>query len=120
MLRRSECTGDRKLFIGGRHVEGARESTQIINPATEEILVEAPVANSEDVADALEAARQGLRVWRDTSPWARSAILRKVSVLLRERIEDIAETMTLEVGKPLAEARTEICVAIGIFRLVRG
>ncbi len=104
-----------KLFIGGRHVEGARKSTQVINPATEEIVVEAPVANSEDVADALEAARQGLRVWRDTSPWARSAILRKVSVLLRERIEDIAETMTLEVGKPLAEARMEIVSAIEHF-----
>jgi succinate-semialdehyde dehydrogenase/glutarate-semialdehyde dehydrogenase len=103
------------LVIGGTTISNAREMHDVINPATEDGFATAPRATAADVSDALEAARGGLRAWRAETPWRRSEVLRSVSRLLRERIEDIAETMTREVGKPLAEARTEIVSAIEHF-----
>jgi succinate-semialdehyde dehydrogenase/glutarate-semialdehyde dehydrogenase len=96
------------LLIGGTRIDTGREIADVINPATEDAFASYPMANEGDVSAALDAARQGFRKWKATSPWERAEILRRISNLLRERIDDIAETMTLEVGKPLAEARGEI------------
>ncbi|MFH0300295.1 NAD-dependent succinate-semialdehyde dehydrogenase [Bradyrhizobium sp. 31Argb] len=80
----------------------------ILNPATGEEIGSHPVAAQADLDEALLAADRGFKQWRAVSPYERGQILRKSASLLRERAETIARIMTIEQGKPLAEARLEI------------
>ncbi len=98
-----------KLYIGGEW-RGARggETVAVVNPADEEVVGHAPVATGEDLDDALAAADGGWRAWREVDAWTRSATLRRAATLLRERLGELAETLTREQGKPLPEARGEL------------
>ena len=83
----------------------------VLNPATGEEVGTAAYAGREDLDEALEAAERGFKAWRKVSPYERSKVLRKAAELLRERADRVAEIMTTEQGKPLAEAKGEIGVA---------
>ena len=86
-----------------------------INPATEEVIGKASMASSVDVQKALRSAEKGLEIWKNTAPWERSNIIRKIANLIRERKEIIAKWLCLEVGKPLAEGAGEAAGAADIF-----
>jgi succinate-semialdehyde dehydrogenase / glutarate-semialdehyde dehydrogenase len=88
----------------------------IINPATEEVIGQVPLAERADLDRALAGAARGFAVWRDTPLEARSRILLDAARLVRERSGRIGEIMTLEQGKPLAEARGEVGRAAGILQ----
>lgn len=104
------------LLIGGEQVSGGRRTTQaVINPATEEVLGELPLATREDLDRALEAARKSYPAWRALAPHERGRILRRAAELLRERTEHIARLATLEEGKILAETRWEVALSAEIF-----
>ena len=66
------------------------------------------MATRDDLDRALAAAERGFAAWRKVSAYERAKVLRRAADLLRARVEDIARLMTLEQGKPLAEARVEI------------
>lgn len=86
----------------------------VINPATEAVLGVVAKASHDDIAEAVAAAESGFAVWSATSAYDRSRVLRRAADLLRERAESIAQLLTAEQGKPLAEARTEIVNAADI------
>jgi succinate-semialdehyde dehydrogenase/glutarate-semialdehyde dehydrogenase len=86
----------------------------IVNPMDETVLGHLPHATRSDLDDALAAAERGFGVWRRTAPAARSAIMAKATQIVRCRVDDIAMVMTLEQGKPIAQARTEIMRACDI------
>ena len=97
------------LYVNGawsKSSDGVVEA--VIDPSTEEVVASVPLATEQDCDRALEAAREGFRVWRDLDAWSRSALVRQVAALVRERASAIAEVMTAEQGKPLAEARAEV------------
>ena len=96
-----------QLYIGGawRKTHG---DMPVINPATEQEVGRLPRAEISDLDDALAAAEKGFRVWRRTAPSERAEVLRRASRLMRERIDAIACAITLEHGKPLAQARLEV------------
>jgi succinate-semialdehyde dehydrogenase / glutarate-semialdehyde dehydrogenase len=96
-----------RLFIGGEWRRGA-SGQPVINPSDETVLGELPHATTRDLDDALAAAEAGFRIWSRTSPAKRAEIIMKATALIRERIEPMAIAMTLEQGKPLAQARLEI------------
>ncbi|WP_210506738.1 NAD-dependent succinate-semialdehyde dehydrogenase [Naasia sp. SYSU D00057] len=79
-----------------------------INPATGEALGEYPAHTREEVDRALDAAVAAQRAWRRTSPTSRAALLRAVANRLRDGHEQYAQTITLEMGKPIGEARAEV------------
>jgi succinate-semialdehyde dehydrogenase / glutarate-semialdehyde dehydrogenase len=85
------------------------------DPATEEAVGKISDAGPEDLDLALAAAERGFAIWRRTGPWERAAKLRKVSELVRERIEAIAKLMSIETGKPLVEAKGELTGTADIF-----
>ncbi|HRD49873.1 MAG: NADP-dependent succinate-semialdehyde dehydrogenase [Candidatus Competibacter sp.] len=85
----------------------------IANPATGEMLGHVPDLGANETRRAIEAAHVALPGWRALSAQARSVILRRWFTLLLEHQEDLATLMTLEQGKPLAEARGEIGYAAG-------
>ena len=103
-------------FIDGKWQKAEKgETYEVINPATEEILGKASKASEADVNKALKSAEKGLQVWKNTPPWQRSKIIRRIADLIRERTDVLAKWLTLEVGKPLTEAAGEVGGAADIF-----
>ena len=75
-------------FIDGKWQKSASgETYEVINPATEEVLGKASKANSSDIQRALKSAEKGLEIWRNTSPWERAKIIRKISELMRQKVD---------------------------------
>jgi succinate-semialdehyde dehydrogenase/glutarate-semialdehyde dehydrogenase len=95
-----------QLHIAGEWKSAGGEP--VINPADESVLGTVPHATRADLDRALSAAQEGLRVWRRTSPAKRAQIIIKAAGLMRERMEEMAVSMTLEQGKTLRESRLEV------------
>jgi succinate-semialdehyde dehydrogenase/glutarate-semialdehyde dehydrogenase len=102
------------LYIGGRWATGA-VSTPVCNPANGRIIGRVPHASRAQLDEALESAADGFAIWRHTSVGDRAVVLQRAAALLRERVDSIARTLTLEQGKPLAEARSEIAGCAAAF-----
>ena len=103
-------------FTDGKwHKSSTGETYEVINPANEEVLGQASKASPEDVNKALLSAQKGLEVWRKTPPWQRAYILRRIADKMREKQDILAKWMTLEVGKPFAEAKGEVNGAADIY-----
>ena len=99
---------DTQLFLNGEWRDAlSKESLEIINPATEEVIGKVSHARKEDLDIALDAADKAFNSWKNVSAYDRSKILRKEADIVRERADKIATLMTLEQGKPLAEAKGE-------------
>ena len=106
---------DTQLFIDGKWAQPAEgKSLPVVNPATGKEIGRVAHAGRPDLDRALEAAKKGFEVWRDTVPAERAKIMRKAAALVRERVGDIASLLTQEQGKPLAEAKTETLAACDI------
>ena len=98
-----------QLYIDGHWREGAdARKLPVLNPATGEVMGELAYAETADLEEVAEAANRGFDVWRKISAFDRYKIMRKAAQLLRDRVETVAQLMTLEQGKPLAEARMEV------------
>jgi len=103
-------------FIDGKWQASSDNQTyDVINPATEELIGKASKATPKDVDNALNSAKRGLEVWKNTAPWQRSYTLRKIADKMREKQDILAKWMTLEVGKPFAEAKGEVGASADIF-----
>ena len=103
-------------FIDGKWLEAEKKETyEVINPATEEIIGNASKASSADVQKALNSAQQGLEIWKNTDPWTRSKIIRKIADLIRKKKEVLAKWMAMENGKPLLEGLAEANGSADIF-----
>ncbi|HEV3362627.1 MAG TPA: NAD-dependent succinate-semialdehyde dehydrogenase [Acidimicrobiia bacterium] len=107
----------KQLFIGGswRDAESGR-TLSVDNPATGEELCRVADASPADGRRAVEAAVAAQTAWAATPPRVRSEILRRAYDIIIARTEDLALLMTLEMGKPLAEARAEVAYAAEFFR----
>jgi succinate-semialdehyde dehydrogenase / glutarate-semialdehyde dehydrogenase len=100
---------DVSLFIDGVWTKAADGRTiPVVNPASGEPIGTVAHAGRADLDRALEAADKGFRAWRKVSAFDRSKLMRKAATLLRERADTIAPLLTLEQGKPLAEAKGEV------------
>jgi succinate-semialdehyde dehydrogenase/glutarate-semialdehyde dehydrogenase len=97
------------LYIDGEWIKGSSGlSGAVINPATGQEIGRVPFASTEDLDRALAAAQRGFETWRAVLAPERAAVLRKIAVGLRQQANALAQVMTLEQGKPLAEARMEV------------
>lgn len=97
-----------ELFIDGEWRPAAEGNTiDVTDPATGEVIGTVASATRVDLDAALGAAERGFAAWSATSPFERYKLMRKAADLLRQRADEIAGTMTLEQGKPIAEARME-------------
>src|SRR4051794_15555717 len=99
------------LIDGGWTKSASGKTIPVVNPATGETIGNVAHAGRADLDRALKAAEKGFQVWRKMSAFDRSKIMRKAADLLRERVEAIARVMTMEQGKPLAEAKGETLAA---------
>src|SRR4051812_44882771 len=98
-----------QMLVAGQWIAaGARETLPVVNPATEAVLGALPVATAADLDAALAAGESAGRTWRDTPAAERAAVLRRAAEILRANVETDAVSLTLEQGKPLAQARVEL------------
>jgi succinate-semialdehyde dehydrogenase/glutarate-semialdehyde dehydrogenase len=107
----------KELLIGGKWRGATGDETfPVENPADGQVLCSVADATPADGLAALDAAVDAQAAWAAHPPRERGEILRGAFELLTERREDLAVVMTLEMGKPLAESRTEITYAAEFFR----
>jgi len=106
---------DTRLHIDGAWTAGSTGFDEaVLNPATAAEIGRVAHATTADLDRALEAADRAFKTWRKVPAYDRSKLMRKAAGLLRERADNIARVMTLEQGKPLAEARAETMAAADI------
>ena len=97
------------LYIDGEFIQGGgRREQDVFNPATNEVIGTLPHATRDDLDAALASAQRAFETWRHSSPMERSKVLRRVAELARERAQDIGRNLTLDQGKPIAEAIGEV------------
>ncbi len=96
------------LYIDGEFIDSGRQTQDVINPATGEVIGQLPHASQADLDRALAAAQRAFTSWRKSSPLERSRILRRVGELARERANDIGRNITLDQGKPVREGVAEV------------
>jgi len=107
----------KRLFIGGEWRHSSSGATfPVHDPATGRVLCEIADGSIADGAAALDAAVAAQASWAKVSPRDRSELLRTAYEMLVARTEDFALLMTLEMGKPLAEARGEVAYGAEFFR----
>ena len=98
-----------KLLINGEFVESKTSHWQnIVNPATQEVLGQVPFATTEEVNAAIAAAQNAFASWRQTPIQARMRIMLKLQDLIRTNLKSIAQVLTAEQGKTLADAEGDI------------
>jgi succinate-semialdehyde dehydrogenase/glutarate-semialdehyde dehydrogenase len=98
-----------EIFLNGRWIgPSERESKPVTDPATGAEIARMPSVTVEDLEQAAKTAQTAFLKWKERSALDRSAILRRFANLLRSNEERIARNITLDQGKPLAEARAEV------------
>ncbi|MEA2496105.1 MAG: succinate-semialdehyde dehydrogenase / glutarate-semialdehyde dehydrogenase [Thermoleophilaceae bacterium] len=110
-----------QLYIGGEWVDGAEgETIAVEDPSTEETLIEVASGNKDDAFKALDAACAAQKEWAATPAFERGEILRRAYEAMKERADDLALLMTLEMGKPVEESKAEIIYAADFFWFYAG
>ena len=106
---------DHGLFIAGewRRPGGTLDIT---DPATGEVIGQSASAAATDTEEAIAAAEGGLALWRATPAWTRADLLHAVATIMQRRTEEAARRITLETGKPIAQARREWGLSFDQFR----
>jgi len=102
------------LFIGGEWVpssDGAR--SEVVNPATGKVIAEVAMGTREDIERAITLADAAFKIWSKKTALERAKILRTWFNLILENVDDLAQILTCEMGKPLDEARGEIIYGAG-------
>lgn len=98
-----------QAFINGEWRDAlSSDVITVTNPANGEVLGSVPKMGAEETRDAIQAAHRALPAWRQLTAKERAAILRRWFDLMMANQDDLARLMTLEQGKPLAEAKGEI------------
>jgi len=102
---------EKKMLIGGEWVDKP-DKIEVTYPYTGEVIGRVPRASEEDALRAIEKAKEGFRKISSLTAYERYEILMNASRILKERAEEFARTLVLEVGKTIREARTEVQRAI--------
>lgn len=109
-----------QMIIGGKHVDASNGKTsQVVNPATGQVIDTVPEATLEDLDRAIGLAVEGQKEWNAIPLHQRLAILETYCQLLtrEETVEKIARVMCEEGGKPIEQCRTEVFANAAIFRI---
>jgi len=98
-----------KMFIAGESVgAGSGQTYDVMNPATGEVVDNAPKGNESDARAAIDAAAAAFSAWADTAAEARAQLILKGIETVKKEIPDLAVTLTKEQGKPVGDSQREI------------
>jgi len=102
---------EKKMLVGGEWIDKS-EKIEVVYPYTGEVIGRVPQGTEEDVLTAIERAQEGFRKMSSLTAYERYSLLMKAADLLRNRSEEFARTLVLEVGKTIREARAEVARAV--------
>src|ERR1700723_2867156 len=98
-----------KLLINGSFVESkTSEWHDVVNPATQEVLAQVPSPTDGEIDAAVSAAKEAYKTWKNTPLAARARVMLKLQALVREHMSRIAQTLSAEQGKTLADAEGDV------------
>jgi malonate-semialdehyde dehydrogenase (acetylating)/methylmalonate-semialdehyde dehydrogenase len=98
-----------KLLINGKFVESkAKAWRDVVNPATQEVLARVPMCDANEVGEAVKAAADAFKTWKNTPIGARARIMLKLQELIRRDMKKLAACLTAEQGKTLPDAEGDI------------
>jgi acyl-CoA reductase-like NAD-dependent aldehyde dehydrogenase len=111
-----------ELFIDGNFCAGSdHKRLPIVNPATEELLVEVAAAGARDVERAVAGAQRTFeKSWRDYTPGRRAEVMFEIARVLRKHAEELSQLESLSIGKPISDARDEIAMGARTFEYYAG
>ncbi|MBF0502276.1 MAG: CoA-acylating methylmalonate-semialdehyde dehydrogenase [Candidatus Riflebacteria bacterium] len=110
-----------KNYIDGAWKEpSGKESQDVVDPGTGEIVAKVRFSTSEEVNGAVKAAREAFREWRMTPPVTRARYMFKLKSILEERFDEAAKICSMEVGKTLEESRGEVRRSIEVVEAMAG
>lgn len=96
-------------LVGGEWIAADNgEMREIFNPATDEVIGAVPKSGKVETRRAIEAAHETFESFKNTTAKERAEILRRMHDVMKDNVDDLAELLTIEMGKPLAEAKGEI------------
>ena len=96
------------MYINGEWIGKNLNTMNVVNPATNEVISNVPYGGAEEARLAIEAAHDAFASWSNLTAFDRTKILRKYFDLIIEYEDELAKLMTLEMGKPITEARGEV------------
>ena len=101
------------MLIGGHWRDSATgETLPSLDPATGQTLATFPAGGKADSDEAVAAARRAFPAWKKVTPYDRGRLLQKAAGLIEKHAEELAQLITLENGKPIAEAKREVATAV--------
>jgi 1-pyrroline dehydrogenase len=117
----SVAVSQHKNFVGGDWVDSSGgETMEVLNPSTGEVIAEVARSTAEDANRAVEAAKNALPEWLESTPGERAEMLFKLADLIDENAEELAALESKNVGKPLSYARDEMPVSADNIRFFAG
>jgi malonate-semialdehyde dehydrogenase (acetylating) / methylmalonate-semialdehyde dehydrogenase len=98
-----------KMLFDGKFIESqTSEWHDVVNPATQEVLAQVPFATDSEIDAAVASAKAAFKTWKNTPLAARARIMLKLQALVREHMSRIAQTLSAEQGKTLADAEGDV------------
>ena len=98
-----------KMLLDGKFIESqTTEWHDVVNPATQQVLAQVPYATDEEIDAAIASAKKAYKTWKNTPIAARARIMLKLQALVREHMSSIAQTLSAEQGKTLADAEGDV------------
>jgi malonate-semialdehyde dehydrogenase (acetylating) / methylmalonate-semialdehyde dehydrogenase len=98
-----------KMLLDGKFIESqSSEWHEVVNPATQQVLAQVPFATDEELNAAVASAKQAFKTWKNTPLAARARVMLKLQALVREHMSRIAQTLSAEQGKTLADAEGDV------------
>ncbi len=98
-----------KMLLDGKFIESrSSEWLNVVNPATQHVLAQVPFATDAEIDAAIVSAKEAYKTWKNTPIAARARIMLKLQALVREHMSRIAQTLSAEQGKTLADAEGDV------------
>jgi malonate-semialdehyde dehydrogenase (acetylating)/methylmalonate-semialdehyde dehydrogenase len=98
-----------KLLLDGKFIDSrTSEWHDVVNPATQEVLAQVPFSTDEEINAAVASAKKAYKTWKNTPLAARARIMLKLQALVRDHMSRIAQTLSAEQGKTLADAEGDV------------
>jgi malonate-semialdehyde dehydrogenase (acetylating)/methylmalonate-semialdehyde dehydrogenase len=98
-----------KLLLDGKFIDShTQEWHDVVNPATQEVLAQVPFATDDEINAAVASAKKAYKTWKNTPLATRARIMLKLQALVREHMSRIAQTLSAEQGKTLADAEGDV------------
>ncbi|KAL3872775.1 hypothetical protein ACJMK2_035976, partial [Sinanodonta woodiana] len=102
-----------KLFINGQFVESkTKQWTNVYDPATNEVLTRVPEATTDEMEDAVAAAKEAYKTWKNTSILTRQQCMFRFRNLIKENLTELARNITKEQGKTLMDAESDVIAGL--------